>query len=524
MIMNKWKGRQKVLIFMLAMLFLLGTGIKGAYAVYYSVNAGCARSQAPYSTILGFTTFGTVTNASDSSLASGMPVQYINASGSYIVGPHGDGSVGAGETVVQSFTVGDDAEQYNSFSSLDGKFYHGITGQTDINNFYVRAWDGDPGLAGSRFGESAIFSATTNSDTPPVPNETALSDFKVMFPKLAPDTPSGLEVMPPPGSTSSTANFNASFGARYYVISWGTDTNASNGSTSTSYNTQRYPSPNSTTGKSIGMSPLLDDTDYYVKVRAGNSFGESDWSSVVAFHTTTLPDPTAPQTVTDLRVSGTGSSAGTYTVTLKWTAPYDTDRLNNHVNVSGYDIRYSANPILASTLEGFGDWYAATSFDPTYATPAPLTPGTEQEVTVTGLSSGTKFFAIKSKDPYNWSAMSNVTGAQLGAAGGGFTGLTTIEPGWNLIASGQGTSMLLDNSNLHESGGYAGGLSDGDLIYQHIPKTSDFNEAYLTTGGWIDVNTSSAPTWEIDPDRGYFYKRNSQAGQFTWQVRPKPNL
>ena len=365
-----------------------------------------------------------------------------------------------------------------------------------------------------------MFSAATNAELPPVPNDISLADFTVMFTKDAPDTPSILPATP--SSTSATANFNSSLGARYYAISWGTDANASNGSTSTSYNTQRYPSPNSTTGKSIGMSGLSDDTEYYVKVRAGNSFGESSWSSVAAFHTTTLPDPTAPQAVTDLRVSGTGSSAGAYTVTLKWTAPYDTDRLNNHVNVSGYDIRYSANPILSSTLEGFGDWYAATSFDPTYATPAPLTPGTEQELTITGLSSGTKFFAIKSKDPYNWSAMSNVTGAQLGAGGGGgYTGTTTIEPGWNLIASGQGASMLLDNSNLHESGGYAGGLSDGDLIYQHIPGTSDFNEAYLTGGGWIDVNTTSAPTWEIDPDRGYFYK-STQANPFTWGVRPKP--
>ena len=511
---NKWKGRQKVLIFILAMLFLLGTGIKGAYAVYYSVNSGCAPNQAPYNSILGFTTFGTVKDASDGSLASGKLVQYINASGSYIVGPQGDGSVGAGETVVQSFSVGDDTDKYNSFSSLAGKFYHGITGQSNVNNFYVRAWDGDPSLSGSKFGESQIFSANTDPNTPPVPNELALSDFKVMFPKSAPATPSGLDATP--GSTSATANFNSSVGARYYVISWGTDTNASNGSTSTAYNTQRFPSPNATTGKSIGMSPLSDDTDYYVKVKSGNSFGESSWSTPVLFHTTTLPDPTPPQVVTDLGVAGTGTSGGAFTVTLRWAAPYDTDRLGHHVTVEGYDIRYSSSPILAT------NWSAATSFDPSYHTPTPFYPGT-QEATVTGLSAGLKFFAIKSKDTTpNWSEISNVTGTQLGA-GGGFTGITSIEPGWNLIASGQGLSMTLEASNLAESGGYPGILGEGDMIYQHIPHTNDFYAAYLSTGGhWIDVDTSSTPTWEIDPDRGYFYKRNPSQDYFNWGVRPRP--
>jgi len=506
-----------IFIYMAAVVLIMGAATEGAYGVNYSVYAGCAPEQPPYSATVGLTTFGTVKDAGGLSLASGNPVQYINASGGYIVGPNSDGTPGAGETLIQSLSVGDDTDTYKIFSSTAGKFYHTISGQTTVNNFYVRVWDGDPTNQDSNFGESQIFSANTNPDFMPLPNDVGLSDFKVMFPKSAPDTPSELEVTR--HSTSATAKFKASVGARFYTISWGTDTNASNGLTSTSYNTQHYPSPNSTDGESIGMSGLSDDTDYYVKVRAGNSFGDpSSWSSVVAFHTTTLPDPTPPQTVTDLRVSGTGGSAGAYTVTLKWTAPYDTDRLNNHVNVSGYDIRYSASPILSSTLEGFTDWNSATLFDPTYATPAPLTPGTEQEITITGLSSGTKFFAIKSKDPYNWSAMSNVTGAQLGTGGGGgYTGTTTIEPGWNLIASGQGASMLLDNSNLRESGGYAGGLIDGDLIYQHIPLTSDFNEAYLTMGGWIDVNTTSAPTWEIDPDRGYFYM--NRGSQFIW-TRP----
>jgi hypothetical protein len=503
------------------LIVIMGGGVSGAYCAYYSVNAGCAPNQAPYTTPLGFSTFGTVTDASDASLASGSRVQYINALGNYVTGPQADGSVGAGEVLVQLYYVGDDADKYNSFSSLDGKFYHGITGQSSINYYYVRAWDGDPSLSGSKFGESQIFTAATAADTPPVPNEVALSSFKVMFSKAAPDTPAGLGVSPI-SYTTATANFNASVGARYYEISWGLASSAEGSGPAYSYNTQRFPSPNSTDAKTIGMSGMSDDTDYWVKVRAVNSFGTSGWSSSYHFKTTRLPDNTAPQVITDLRIRDSGGSSGTYTVTMEWTAPYDTDRLGAHVNVSGYDIKYSSYPIIASTLEGFVDWYQATSIDPTYATPAPLNYGLTQEVTITGLSAGLKFFAVKSDDTEpNWSDMSNVTGTQLGMVGG-YMGLTTIESGWSIIAAGQAEPMTLDNSNLYESGAQAGDQNTADVIYQYIPGTSNYNEAYLSLSGvWIDVNTGNPPTWEIEPDRGYFFKRRP-VSPFTWGVRPKP--
>ena len=501
--MNKIKRKLKILVFTL--IVIMGGGVSPAYCAYYSVNAGCAPNQAPYTTPLGFGTFGTVNNDVGSALASGKLVQYINASGNYVVGPQADGSVGAGEVIAQSYSVGDDADKYNSFSSLAGKFYHGITGQTSVNDFYIRVWDGDPTLSGSKFGESQIFTATTNPDTPPVPNEVALSSFDVIFSKVAPATPGSLSV----GSVSystATANFNSSLGARYYEISWGTDSNATGLGPNTTYNTQRFPSVNSSTAKSIGMTGLSDDTNYWVKVRAVNSFGTSNWSTSQNFKTTRLPDNTPPQGISDLRIK----DAGTAIVTLEWTAPYDTDRLGAHVNVSGYDVRYSTSPILATTLEGFVDWFQATSIDPTYNTPSPTNIGTTQEVTITGLSTGFKSFAVKAKDAaLNWSVMSNITDIQLGAAGG-YTGPSTIESGWSLIASGQGTAMTLGNSRLSESGAQTGDQNTADIIYQYIPGTTNYNEAYLSLAGdWIDVNTSQVATWEIEPDKGYFYKRKA---------------
>jgi hypothetical protein len=138
------------------------------------------------------------------------------------------------------------------------------------------------------------------------------------------------------------------------------------------------------------------------------------------------------------------------------------------------------------------------------------------------LSAGLKFFAVKSDDTNpNWSDMSNVTGTQLGAVGG-YMGLSTIESGWSIIAAGQAEPMTLDNSNLYESGAQVGDQNTADMIYQYIPGTSNYNEAYLSLSGvWIDVNTGFAPTWEIEPDKGYFFKRRPVSA-FTWGVRPKP--
>jgi uncharacterized lipoprotein NlpE involved in copper resistance len=82
--------------------------------------------------------------------------------------------------------------------------------------------------------------------------------------------------------------------------------------------------------------------------------------------------------------------------------------------------------------------------------------------------------------------------------------------------------MLLNSSNLLESGAQAGDQLNADVIYQQIPGTTNYNKAYLSlSGSWIDVSTGLAPTWTIDPDRGYFYKRKS-ASAFSWGSRPKP--
>ncbi len=146
----------------------------------------------------------------------------------------------------------------------------------------------------------------------------------------------------------------------------------------------------------------------------------------------------------------------------------------------------------------------------------------------TGLTKGQQYYyrawAYSQSIVYsnNYDSTGSVPGGGIGGGGGGFVGSTQIIPGWNLIASGQAASILLNNSNLLESGAQSGDLLSADVVYQLIPGTTNYNKAYLSlSGSWIDVSTGIAPTWQMSADRGYFYKRKS-ASPFSWGTRPKP--
>jgi len=85
-------------------------------------------------------------------------------------------------------------------------------------------------------------------------------------------------------------------------------------------------------------------------------------------------------------------------VTLNWTTPGD-DSLTG--TAAQFDLRYST---VAITTASFS---AATRFT---GTPTPASPGTNQSVTVTGLTASTTYyFAIKTGDEVpNWAGVSNV--------------------------------------------------------------------------------------------------------------------
>lgn len=85
-------------------------------------------------------------------------------------------------------------------------------------------------------------------------------------------------------------------------------------------------------------------------------------------------------------------------VTLSWTTPGDDGMIGT---ASQFDLRYSTSPITANNFNNATRW---TSM------PAPASPGTQQNVTVTGLqASTTYYFAIKTADDVpNWAPISNV--------------------------------------------------------------------------------------------------------------------
>ena len=117
------------------------------------------------------------------------------------------------------------------------------------------------------------------------------------------------------------------------------------------------------------------------------------------------PDKLAPAAVTDLR-----AEAGAGSATLAWTAPGDDG------TISVYQIKYATKPILE-----FGTWpdkreshlnfWGATNVADE---PKPGPAGARETFTVPGLSPGTYYFALKSRDGCgNQSPLSNVVRADV---------------------------------------------------------------------------------------------------------------
>jgi len=108
----------------------------------------------------------------------------------------------------------------------------------------------------------------------------------------------------------------------------------------------------------------------------------------------TVVDDTPPAAVTDLAVISRSDTS----LTLTWTAPGD-DGLSG--TASQYDIRYST-----SAIDTEAAWEAATVVS---APPTPQAAASVETFTVTGLSSGTRYYlALKTADGVpNWSGLSD---------------------------------------------------------------------------------------------------------------------
>ncbi|MEZ4651225.1 MAG: fibronectin type III domain-containing protein [Candidatus Eisenbacteria bacterium] len=142
------------------------------------------------------------------------------------------------------------------------------------------------------------------------------------------------------------------------------------------------------------LNGLQPGHQYYVGIKVGDEIPQwSILSNVVIGTTVGGGDTTPPGTILDLAVA----SEGLTSIGLEWTAPGDDGYTGT---ATEYDIRYSQSSINAS------NWNSAIQVD---GEPDPSPAGSNEEFTVTGLTSGTTyFFAIKTKDEVgNFSAVSN---------------------------------------------------------------------------------------------------------------------
>lgn len=219
-------------------------------------------------------------------------------------------------------------------------------------------------------------------------------------------------------------------------------------------------------------------------------------------------DTTAPAVVTNLTAGGATASS----VTLSWTAPGDD---GNTGTAASYDIRYSTSAITS------GNWSSASQVS---GEPAPLTAGTSQSFTVTGLSASTTYyFAIKTTDEAaNTSALSNVPSLATAASGGGSTKIA-LTPAMVLNESVVGNAgSLVDEQTLagDPKGGTGGAPTTAwqigtNSIYYPASAVIDLGTNYALTdiylydsngSGNLTVSTGTPFAWTqqfVDPMTGY---------------------
>ncbi|MBU1043279.1 MAG: fibronectin type III domain-containing protein [Candidatus Omnitrophica bacterium] len=146
------------------------------------------------------------------------------------------------------------------------------------------------------------------------------------------------------------------------------------------------------TSQTMTISSLSRETTYYFAIKVSDEgANQSGLSNVI---NTTTPDQTAPSVIANL--SATGKTHNT--VNLSWTAPGDNAATGT---ATSYDVRYS------TALISLANWASATQ---AAGEPAPAIAGTTQTLSITGLSSVTKYyFAIRATDEAsNQAGLSNV--------------------------------------------------------------------------------------------------------------------
>ncbi|MBI5742653.1 MAG: fibronectin type III domain-containing protein [Candidatus Niyogibacteria bacterium] len=356
-----------------------------------------ARNQDTDETALGIEGQGTTLTAPDntapaaiSNLAASGPTQTsINLNWT---SPGDDGSTGTATT----YDI-----RYSTATIIEGNWASAtqVTGEPAPQ---IAGTNQSMTVSGLSAGTTYYFAMKTSDE---VPNTSALSNIASATTSVAPDTTAPAAV----ANLAATSTTQTTVG-----LSWTAPGDDGSTGTATSYD-MRYSTSNITEGnwaaatqatgepapqiagtsQSMTVTGLTADTLYYFAIKTDDEVpNHSAISNIVSTSTRPVPDTTAPAAVSNLAAS----NATQNTIDLAWTSPGDDGSTGT---ATTYDIRYSTATITE------GNWASATQAT---GEPTPLVAGTNQSMTVSGLTAGTTYyFAIKTADEIpNTSAISNV--------------------------------------------------------------------------------------------------------------------
>jgi len=431
----------RVLVFLIMFCFIFSSVV---FADTYSANAGIATSVG-------------LKNNNNGALSSGNLVQYIHLKQSDIFGPVDvNGSVNAGFEDVRPAIFPENNDRQVGYDSTlankiqpeptAGKFWHQVNVSAGTKQpFIVRAWDAQDPAQATYFGESIVFYSQQNPAMPP--SNTELQSFSTIFPKQAPIKPSpnssaiqGHDAVAP----KLVVSFSPVLGARYFEVEVYRE-RTQDGQGNYVYNDliadsmqykdslhSLYIGNEAAIGKTFDLTLNDQDKTIYYRVRAANSFGNSDWFDGKQIIPKNL-DTSIPYPITNLQSAYDKNSN---IITLSWAAPYDNNNTGVISPCDAYDIRVSLSSIIDKPVSPLSktqtnpqdesNWdtavsiigYPDFSFAPNFNIPSPKAFGETEEIQMSGNLSGVYFFAIKSRDDNqengewnHWSYVSNIAGA-----------------------------------------------------------------------------------------------------------------
>ncbi|OGC07841.1 hypothetical protein A2230_02855 [candidate division WOR-1 bacterium RIFOXYA2_FULL_36_21] len=445
----------------------------------------------------------------------------LDSADGIIYGPSLSGSVATEHHEVLTSALGitnGDKMGYDTVGSSEpvqgqaGHFFHQRQATAPDNKWYIaRVWNS----LNTHFGESYPFQINFNFESSDINYQYFEEDILAILPKAAPVfTVNDItaEATRGSGSTSPsiTVKGKTTLGTRFYefeIYKGGTLYKKSSLGYKESHHTAYY--NNSTTyniDNTFVLSSGDDNQAYTYKVTLGNSFGLTTVEGTVFVPEN--QDPSTPWAVTDLK-----SEANDRSVTLTWSAPYDTDKTGTETSCYEYLINVSTEAIIDSPANPFNDkntnpqktttWNNTKSVLDYFSTvseiPSPGNFGTKQTITISNIATDeTYYFAIKSKDAVgNESYISNITGVKIGEYKA--TEKTPETVTYKLVFSkdvGLGINTIsipFDPFNMVLENG-ASNLTLLGLI-ETINKQANANVVYSI--GWWDITRMDAAGYEI---------------------------